>query len=176
MPLRWTCEPAYCVERRSNVGVPVSPLGTRRPLKRGRGSVLPVCRVNVPDCESLSPAEVDLFYPAFASFFIFILFFLDHVGIRVIQVSLYAAPRHPPLTARCKSAWPLTPSSVHKDDLTPHLVSAATHSRIQRCAGVNVGCRKGPLSASKVDPRPARKPRMSCGAYDVWGGVSLVRR
>jgi hypothetical protein len=44
------------------------------------------------------------------------------------------------------------PSSVHKDDLTPHLVSAATHSRIQRCAGVNVGCRKGRIASSIMLP------------------------
>jgi hypothetical protein len=38
----------------------------------------------------------------------------------------------------------------------------------------------GQFSGNIIDeamrPRPARKPRMSCGAYDVWGGVSLVRR
>src|SRR3984885_14538708 len=50
------------------------------------------------------------------------------------------------------------PSSVHKDDLTPHLVSAATHSRIQRCAGVNVGCRKGSMFGAETQPHLPRFP------------------
>jgi hypothetical protein len=50
-------------------------------------------------------------------------------------------------------------------------------TKLRREIACQSACKFDPaLSASKVDPRPARKPRMSCGAYDVWGGVSLVRR
>jgi homoserine O-acetyltransferase/O-succinyltransferase len=45
----------------------------------------------------------------------------------------------------CESARPLTPLSAHKTDPTPHIVSAATHSRLSGRTGVNLGRREGSI-------------------------------
>jgi hypothetical protein len=60
------------------------------------------------------------------------------------------------------------PQSAPKADPTPRIISAATHSRIWRCTGVNVGRRKGSILGAETQSAASLPSRLIChGVTDL---------